>query len=276
MARADAEKRIHLTLIEEWVKRTDTGDRAEIDELPDDLSFWGEIAATTENCLGSACPQFGDCFVTRMRERAAESDVVIVNHHLLCADAAVRHHSFGEVIPECHVLVVDEAHQLEEIATQYFGITISNFKIEELVADALRVVRVESGPLREIHRTWFVRAADGGESAGRRRRISVAGGIWIRRRRQLREIRQVEREERTRSSASSVNARAGFGGHEQIDMLRPAPDARSCANWCRSSIASTRRADRSSAICSGTARRRRPRRRPVRGDRHPSRALRAK
>ena len=145
------------------MKHTDTGDRAEVDELPDDLSFWGEIAATTENCLGSSCPRIGDCYITRMRQRAAESDVVIVNHHLLCADAAVRHHSFGEVIPECHVLVVDEAHQLEEIATQYFGISISNFKLEELVADALRVIRVEGGHFgRLVQRARIVRVAGRG------------------------------------------------------------------------------------------------------------------
>jgi ATP-dependent DNA helicase DinG len=136
-------ERIALTLIEEWLKRTDTGDRAEVDELPDDLPFWNDISATTENCLGSECPQFGDCFITKMRQRAAESDVVIVNHHLLCADASVRHHSFGEVIPECHVLVVDEAHQLEEVATQYFGMAVSNYRTEELISDADRALRMQ-------------------------------------------------------------------------------------------------------------------------------------
>jgi ATP-dependent DNA helicase DinG len=161
-----ATDRIHLTLIEEWMKRTDTGDRGEIDELPDDLAFWNEIAATTENCLGNECPRFGDCFVTRMRQRAAESDVVIVNHHLLCADAAVRHHSFGEVIPDCHVLVVDEAHQLEEIATQYFGISVSNYRVEELVADAARVLRTQPIPDRTQAKD-FVLAVDRVEREGR-------------------------------------------------------------------------------------------------------------
>ena len=227
---AAAENRIHLTLIEEWVKRTDTGDRAEVDELPDDLPFWGEIAATTENCLGSSCPRIGDCYITRMRQRAAESDVVIVNHHLLCADAAVRHHSFGEVIPECHVLVVDEAHQLEEIATQYFGITISNFKVEELVADALRVIRVEGGHLggdtagwvrsRRRHGAARAAAADRRATDIRRRADSVSAEV-----RQLRDRSRADRARRAdaahRAAASSVNARAGFGGHEQIDMLRP-------------------------------------------------------
>ena len=80
-------------------RQTETGDRAEIDDLPEDLPFWHDIAATSENCIGADCPRYNDCFVTRMRQRAAESDVVIVNHHLLCADAAVRQSAFGEVIP---------------------------------------------------------------------------------------------------------------------------------------------------------------------------------
>jgi ATP-dependent DNA helicase DinG len=131
---------IHLTLIEEWVTRTDTGDRAELDELPDDVSFWSDIAATTENCLGSECPQFSECFVTRMRQRAAESDLVIVNHHLLCADAALRQHAFGEVIPDCALAVIDEAHQLEDVASQYFGIAVSTHRVDQLARDGERLL----------------------------------------------------------------------------------------------------------------------------------------
>jgi ATP-dependent DNA helicase DinG len=134
--RRDDATRIALTLIGDWATRTDTGDRAELEELPDDVPVWPAIAATTENCLGSECPRYQDCFVTRMRQRAAESDVVIVNHHLLCADAALKRHSFGEVIPECHVAIVDEAHQLEDVATQYFGVAVSAARLDHLVGDA--------------------------------------------------------------------------------------------------------------------------------------------
>ena len=137
-AALDGHSRIYLTLIEEWARRTETGDRAEVDELPEDLPFWGEIAATTENCLGSQCPRFDDCFVTRMRQRAAAADLVIVNHHLLCADASVRQHSFGSVIPDCAMAVIDEAHQLEDVATQYFGRAVSTYRVEELVRDGER------------------------------------------------------------------------------------------------------------------------------------------
>ena len=113
--------RLPSPAIDEWSRETETGDRAEMEDLPEDLPFWPEIAATSENCIGTECPRFNDCFVTRMRQRAAESDLVIVNHHLLCADASVRQSAFGEVIPACRYAIVDEAHQLEDVATQYFG-----------------------------------------------------------------------------------------------------------------------------------------------------------
>lgn len=123
-----------------WVQRTETGDRAELDDLPEESAFWASISATAETCLGSECPRHQECFVTRMRQRAAESDVVIVNHHLLCADASVRQSSYGEVIPDCHYTVLDEAHQLEDVATQYFGISVSSFRLDEIVRDARRLL----------------------------------------------------------------------------------------------------------------------------------------
>ena len=126
--------------IAEWARQTETGDRTEIEDLPDDLPFWGEISATSENCIGTECPQYQECFVTRMRQRAAESDLVIVNHHLLCADAAVRQSSYGEVIPACTYAVIDEAHQLEDVATQYFGVSVSTYRLERLVGDGRRYV----------------------------------------------------------------------------------------------------------------------------------------
>jgi ATP-dependent DNA helicase DinG len=133
--------RVHFALVEAWAEVTDTGDRAEIDEVPDDLSFWPQIAATSETCAGATCPRYAECYVTRMRQKAAEADVVIVNHHLLCADAAIRHHGFGEVIPDSPALVIDEAHQLEDVATQHFGVAVSSYRVEALVDDAERVLR---------------------------------------------------------------------------------------------------------------------------------------
>ncbi|MCY4660636.1 MAG: ATP-dependent DNA helicase [Acidobacteria bacterium] len=156
-----------LEPLAEWAEQTETGDRAEVEDLPDDLPLWNDIAATSENCIGTDCPAYQECFVTTMRQRAAESDIVIVNHHLLCADAAVRQGAYGEVIPACDVAVIDEAHQLEDVATQYFGISISTRRFDELDRDVHRLVtgetatlEIEEGAEREIF-TLLDRARDG-------------------------------------------------------------------------------------------------------------------
>lgn len=140
-----------------WAESSETGDRAELADLPENDPLWHDVSATAYTCLGSDCPQFDVCFITRMRQRAAASDLVIVNHHLLCADAAVRQSSYGEVIPACHYAVVDEAHQLEDVATQYFGVSISNYRLEELGRDAERMLNAgvggdEDGSLRRLVR----------------------------------------------------------------------------------------------------------------------------
>lgn len=140
---------VFLPIIREWAKVTETGDRAEIEDLPEDIAFWNEVSSTAETCLGTECARYDDCFVTKMRQRAAEADVVIVNHHLLCADAAVRTHAFGEVIPACSHAVVDEAHQLEDVATQYFGYGISSYRVEELAHDAERLAATGAVPERK-------------------------------------------------------------------------------------------------------------------------------
>jgi ATP-dependent DNA helicase DinG len=138
---------VFLPMIHEWSARTDTGDRAELDDLPEDLAFWNDVSAAADTCLGAECPRYDDCFVTRMRQRAAASDLVIVNHHLLCADAAVRQNAYGEVIPAFSRAILDEAHQLEDVATQYFGFSVSTYRIEALARDIERLAG--SGILRE-------------------------------------------------------------------------------------------------------------------------------
>jgi ATP-dependent DNA helicase DinG len=132
---------VFLPMIREWSGRTEIGDRAELEDLPEDLPFWNEVAATAETCLGTECPRYDDCFVTRMRQRAAASDIVIVNHHLLCADAAVRQNAYGEVIPGCNHAIIDEAHQLEDIATQYFGFSVSTYRVEDYARDVERFLQ---------------------------------------------------------------------------------------------------------------------------------------
>ena len=147
-----SERAVLLPIITEWLTKTETGDRAELRDLPEDLPLWKDIAADAETCLGAECPRYGDCFVTLMRQRAAESDVVIVNHHLLCADAQLRKSAYGEVIPACATLVVDEAHQLEDVATQYFGIAVSNYRVDDLVRDVQSTVSLTSDMLQATSR----------------------------------------------------------------------------------------------------------------------------
>jgi ATP-dependent DNA helicase DinG len=157
--------RVMLPIINAWVKKTETGDRAELRDLPEDLPLWKDIAADAETCLGAECPRYGDCFVTLMRQRAAESDVVIVNHHLLCADAQLRKSAYGEVIPGCATLVVDEAHQLEDVATQYFGIAVSNYRVDDLIRDVESSVSLTpemlqaTGRVTDRARTFFSNVA---------------------------------------------------------------------------------------------------------------------
>lgn len=126
--------------IAEWSGQTETGDRGEIDDMPDDLPLWSELTATSEQCLGRDCPEYSSCFITKMRDAAAAADIVVVNHHLLCADASVRHGEFGEVIPACNTAIIDEAHQLEDVVTQYFGVALTAGRIENFVRDATQVV----------------------------------------------------------------------------------------------------------------------------------------
>jgi ATP-dependent DNA helicase DinG len=131
---------LFLTMIKRWSRKTETGDRAEIEDVPEDLPAWSDVSASADTCLGSECPRVDECFVTRARQRAAAADIVIVNHHLLCADAAVRQSAYGEVIPACSRAILDEAHQLEDVATQYFGLSVSNYRLEDLANDVERLV----------------------------------------------------------------------------------------------------------------------------------------
>ena len=136
--------------VEAWSEGTETGDRGEVADLPDGVEFWREISAASENCIGQACPDFDPCWITRMRQRALEADIVVVNHHLLCADLAVKDGSYGEVIPSYDTVVLDEAHLLEDVATQYFGVTASSHKIEDLCRDVERELAAAKLDARDV------------------------------------------------------------------------------------------------------------------------------
>lgn len=126
----------HFDDVRRWSQVTKIGDRRELTNLPEDISFWSRINARSEVCLGQKCPDFEPCFITRMRARAEDADIVIVNHHLLFADLSVRGNQFGRVIPDYSAVIFDEAHLIEDIAADYFGVQVSNFQIEELVRDS--------------------------------------------------------------------------------------------------------------------------------------------
>lgn len=139
-------------VIRDWEKTTQTGDRAEITRLPENATVWAKLDARRDLCSGQRCPQFERCFITWMRQRALESDVIIVNHHLFFADLAVREEEYAGIIPEYGAVIFDEAHELEEVAGQYFGISISNYQFQELERDVRAVARRKSFGSQDLDR----------------------------------------------------------------------------------------------------------------------------
>jgi ATP-dependent DNA helicase DinG len=133
-----------------WAKQTQIGDRSELATLPEALSFWRHIDARPDTCLGQKCPDFDPCFITRMRDRAREADIVVVNHHLFFADLALRNGNYGSVLPEYTAVILDEAHLIEDVASEYFGSQVSNYQIDDLVRD-LGMLKVEDAEVdREV------------------------------------------------------------------------------------------------------------------------------
>jgi len=128
-------------IIREWEKTTATGDRAEIRQLPEDSTLWPKIDARRELCPGQKCPQFERCFLTAMRRQAAESDIIIVNHHLFFADLASRGEEYGGILPPYAAVVFDEAHEIEDVAGQYFGVSVSNYQLQDLRRDIAALAR---------------------------------------------------------------------------------------------------------------------------------------
>jgi ATP-dependent DNA helicase DinG len=133
--------------ISAWEKTTHTGDRAELAELPEASALWHKLDARADTCLGQKCKEWERCFITEMRRRAAESDIVIVNHHLFFADLAIKLEAENApdagVLPDAGVVIFDEAHELEEVAGNYFGISVSNTRMEELARDTETLLQRE-------------------------------------------------------------------------------------------------------------------------------------
>jgi ATP-dependent DNA helicase DinG len=150
---AGLEETRDLQLIREWEPVTQTGDRSELRELPEASSVWWKLDARSDLCAGQKCKQFERCFITEMHRRAAESDIIIVNHHLFFADLAVRDQAFGSILPDYSAVIFDEAHDIEDVAGQYFGMSVSNLQIQELIKHTAAISRQKLFATPELDRT---------------------------------------------------------------------------------------------------------------------------
>jgi ATP-dependent DNA helicase DinG len=183
----------HFGAVREWAAETETGDRAELVDLPEHLPFWHAIDARSDTCLGQKCPDFDSCFITKMRQKAEEADVVIVNHHLFFADLALRQDDYGQVIPDYSLVVFDESHELEHVAAGHFGTVVSNYRVDDLISDAQKLAVGDADALRDLAQTsarlarradrfWLgLAAATGGHrsSGESEQRVVVSTGLWI-------------------------------------------------------------------------------------------------
>lgn len=142
-------------VIQAWEKTTEIGDRAEIKKLPESSTTWAKMDARSDLCTGQKCKQFERCFLTLMHRRAQESDIIIVNHHLFFADLALKDKDKdfeGGILPEYHAVVFDEAHEIEDVAGQYFGVSVSNYRFQELRRDISAVARAKQFGSAELDR----------------------------------------------------------------------------------------------------------------------------
>jgi ATP-dependent DNA helicase DinG len=182
--------------ISEWEQTTETGDRAELSGMPESSALWNKLDARTEACLGSTCPDYRRCFITEMRRRAFESDIIIVNHHLFFADLAVKQEAAGApdagILPEAAAVIFDEAHELEDIASNYFGLSVSNIRFEELARDTDALLRGKEGAeklpavtqqLRERARMFFASLPMSGDGrqpfVGRENFLETSGDLYL-------------------------------------------------------------------------------------------------
>ena len=140
-------------IIREWEKTTEFGDRSEIKTLPESSTAWAKVDARSDLCSGQKCPNYDRCFLTLMHQRAAESDIIIVNHHLFFADLSLRDEKGeGGILPDYHAVVFDEAHEIEDVVGQYFGVSISNYRFQDLRRDLAVLSRLKKFGTPELDR----------------------------------------------------------------------------------------------------------------------------
>lgn len=143
----------YFDLVRNWAYQSAIGDRAELAELPDNVSFWRHIDARSDICIGQKCADYDACFITKARQQALDSQIIIVNHHLFFADLALRDKEWGQVLPDYGAVIFDEAHQIEDIAAQYFGAAVSNYQVDDLLNDISRLPISDLDSAREITKT---------------------------------------------------------------------------------------------------------------------------
>lgn len=148
-SRLPVQQRGQLMRVREWSGRTRSGDISELG-LPENAQIWPWVTSTTDNCLGQECPAWNDCHLLEARRRAQEADLVVVNHHLLCADLALKEEGFGEILPGADCFILDEAHQLPEVASNFFGTTVSARQLMELAGDVETDYYSEAGDAPQI------------------------------------------------------------------------------------------------------------------------------
>lgn len=137
LAREQSPDDATVATVRDWAQITRTGDRAELRAVPEEAPVWPRVTSTVDNCLGSDCPRYEDCHVVAARRAAQAADVVVVNHHLLLADFALKEEGFGELLPGADAFIIDEAHQLPDVAAQFFGVAVSSRQISNLVRDTV-------------------------------------------------------------------------------------------------------------------------------------------
>ncbi len=128
-------------VIRDWMPNTEMGDRSELRNLPEHSGVWNKLDARRERCTGQKCAYFDNCFITEMMRRASDSDIIIVNHHLFFADLALKQEERGGIIPNYDAVIFDEAHEIEDVVGQYFGMTVSNLQVQDLTRDILDLSR---------------------------------------------------------------------------------------------------------------------------------------
>ena len=141
---------VELQAVEKWSKISDSGDLSEVDLLEERSPIWPQVTSTIDNCVGQDCPDYAECFVNEARKRAQEADVVVVNHHLLMSDMAMKSAGQGEILPSADAYIIDEAHQLPAIASQFLSVRISNHQIVDWCRDAVTEMTQDAPDMAEI------------------------------------------------------------------------------------------------------------------------------